>query len=80
MSRRKNRTSIGKRALPLCAGIVVAGLGLLELKGGRIVLVHWTGQPLYSAGLVAMGVLLIVFAFLPNSWVARIARIRGQRR
>ena len=46
---------------------------------GLQVAAHWTGQPLWSWGLVASGVVCLIIALLPSSWIQRAAVIRPHR-
>ena len=52
------------------AGLLLLAVGLLRLMGGIVVVTHWTGQPMFSWGLIAAGIVCIVSAFIPSSWVA----------
>jgi len=55
------------------ACIVLVGIGRLRL--GEQIVRHWTGQPFYSAGLVAVGVLVVLMAFVPFSWIRKAAEV-----
>jgi Na+/melibiose symporter-like transporter len=61
------------------AGLVFAGVGVLLLRRGVQVVMHWTGQPMFSWGFVAAGVVCFVLAFIPTSWVAKAAEIPRER-
>ncbi len=65
---RNTNTRYG-RLKTLGIGLVLAAVGLLRLLGGVQAVTHWTGQPMFSWGLIAAGVVCVVIAFLPNSWV-----------
>ena len=54
----------------LAFGLAIGGLGLLRLLAGVQVETHWTGQPMFSYGLVAGGALCALLALIPTSWVA----------
>jgi len=53
------------------AGLILVAVGKLRLLGGVRVVTHWTGQPMFSWGLMAAGLLCIVSALVPQSWMAR---------
>jgi hypothetical protein len=59
----------------ISAGAVLAGVGLLWMERGIQVLRHWTGQPLFSWGLIATGLFCIVLALIPTSWIAKAAEL-----
>jgi hypothetical protein len=43
------------------------------LLGGVQVVTHWTGQPMFSWGLIAGGGLCILLALIPAAWIAKAA-------
>ena len=47
------------------AGTVLALVGAARMARGVQVVTHWTGQPMFSWGLVGAGGLCIVLAFIP---------------
>ena len=49
------------------AGLLIAVVGVAPLLSGVQVVIHWTGQPMFSWGLIAAGGLCIVLAILPAS-------------
>jgi hypothetical protein len=55
------------------AGAVLAFVGAARMARGVQVVTHWTGQPMFSWGLVGAGGLCIVLAFIPPSWIAKAA-------
>jgi hypothetical protein len=55
------------------AGVAIAAVGILRLRGGVQVVTYWTGQPMFSWGLIAAGAFCILSAFLPKSWIAKAA-------
>ena len=57
----------------LGGGLAFAILGSALLLRGVQVVTHWTGQPMFSWGLVAAGGLCIVLAAIPASWIAKAA-------
>jgi xanthine/uracil permease len=61
------------------AGLILAGVGIALLLRDIQVVRHWTGQPLFSSGLVAGGVLCIVLAIIPGSWIARAAETKREK-
>jgi len=71
-------TSWGRMKL-VAAGLVLAGVGIALLLRDVQVVKHWTGQPIFSWGLVAAGCLCIVLATIPDSWVAKAAETESKR-
>jgi len=66
-------------------GLVLVFMGVLRLRQGLDVVTHSTGQPMFSWGLIAGGVVCIILSLIPNSWVAsavdqRIARRSSNKR
>jgi hypothetical protein len=57
------------------AGLALAVVGTTLLLSGVRVVTHWTGQPMFSWGLIAAGGLCIVLALTPASWIAKAATI-----
>jgi hypothetical protein len=55
------------------AGLVLALLGMSRMLRGIQVVTHWTGQPLFSWGLISAGGLRILLALIPISWIAKAA-------
>jgi hypothetical protein len=62
------------------AGLVLALVGMARMASGVQVATHWTGQPIFSWGLIAAGSLCILLAFVPPSWIATATtRPKGRR-
>jgi len=57
-------------------GLVLVFMGVLRLRQGLDVVTHSTGQPMFSWGLIAVGVVCIILSLIPNSWV-RVQLISG---
>jgi len=55
------------------AGLAFAVVGTTLLLSGVQVVTHWTGQPMFSWGLIAAGGLCVVLAIIPASWIAKAA-------
>ena len=55
----------------IAAGAVLILVGTVRLLNGVQVVRHWTGQPMFSVGLVAAGGLCILLAFIPTSWIEK---------
>lgn len=55
------------------AGLALTGVGVALLLRGVQVVTHWTGQPMFSWGLIAGGGLCILLALIPGSWIAKAA-------
>jgi len=67
----------------LAFGLAIGGLGLLRLLAGVQVETHWTGQPMFSYGLVAGGGLCAILSLIPTSWVtwaAQSTRLKPKQR
>jgi hypothetical protein len=58
----------------IAAGCALAGVGTLQMLGGIQVVPHSNGQPVFSWGLIVGGILCVVFAFVPISWIAKAAK------
>jgi hypothetical protein len=73
-----SETSKGRcqRMKAIAAGLVLVAVGVLRLREGVEVVTHSIGQPVFSWGLIAAGLVCIVFAFVPNMWIAKAARGR----
>lgn len=75
--RKSSNTSYG-RFKAIGAGVLLIVVGKLRLLGGVQVVTHGTGQPMFSWGLVAAGILCIALALVPKSWIARaVGPLRG---
>jgi hypothetical protein len=61
-----------RRRLKLAgAGLALVCVGVIRILDGIQVVTHWTGQPLFSWGLVAAGCLCILLSMIPVAWVAK---------
>jgi hypothetical protein len=54
-------------------GLATTVVGIAMLMHGVQVTTHWTGQPMFSWGLIAGGGLCILLALIPASWIAKAA-------
>ena len=52
-------------------GFSLAAIGVLRMLHGIQVVTHGTGQPMFSWGLVAGGMLCIALSILPTSWMPK---------
>jgi len=75
----KDNTRYG-RLKAIGAGLVLVAVGVVRLRGGIQVVTHSIGQPVFSWGLIAAGIVCIVFAFIPNAWIASAGGTRTDRR
>jgi len=57
----------------LGAGLALTVVGIAMLLRGVQVVTHWTGQPMFSWGLIAAGGLCILLALIPTSRIANAA-------
>jgi hypothetical protein len=55
------------------AGAVLALVGAARMARGIQVVTHWTGQPMFSWGLVGAGSLCIILAFIPATLISKAA-------
>jgi hypothetical protein len=55
------------------AGVVLAVVGIVRTLRGVQVVTHWTGQPMFSWGLISAGGICIVLALVPISWITKAA-------
>jgi hypothetical protein len=68
-----HKAFIGRLKL-IGAGFALAGVGILRIIGGIQVVRHGNGQPMFSWGLIAGGIICFILAFVPLSWIARAAK------
>ena len=62
----------GKQRLKLVAGgLVLTLVGVIKISRGVQVSTHWTGQPLFSGGLVTGGAVCIFLSLIPISWITK---------
>ncbi len=69
----KKRKQLLSRIRLILFAVILAGVGLLRLRGGILVVRHFTGQPMFSWGLIAGGIVCILLAIVPLSWVQKAA-------
>jgi hypothetical protein len=69
---RRNNTRYG-RLKAIGAGLILVAVGLLRLLGSVQAVTHWTGQPMFSWGLIAAGSVCIVSALIASSWITKAA-------
>jgi hypothetical protein len=67
------------------AGFALVAVGSLRIMADQQVVQHSNGQPVFSWGLIAGGILCLVLAPVPISWIAKAAEIphakfRGHRK
>jgi hypothetical protein len=75
----KKNTRYG-RLKAVGAGVILVSVGLLRLLGGVQAVPHWSGQPMFSYGLIAAGGVCILSAFVPSSWIAKaVATNKGSK-
>jgi hypothetical protein len=60
------------------AGVVLAAVGSARLLRGIQVETHWTGQPMFSWGLIAAGGLCLLLSLIPLSWIAKAPTTRSK--
>ena len=66
------RAGFKDRASVACFGLALVAVGVYRQMTGEVVVTHWTGQPMWSFGLIAAGIACIGISLLPNSVVRRI--------
>lgn len=72
---KRNANSRFGRLKAVGAGVILVAVGILRMLGGVQVVTHWTGQPMFSWGLVAAGIVCILSALVPVSWITMAAGI-----
>lgn len=58
------------------AGAILVAIGYLRIRGGTQAVTHWTGQPMFSFGLIAGGLVLIASAAIPEKLVSRFTTVK----
>jgi hypothetical protein len=66
-------TPIKQRLKLTAVGLVLILFGALKIARSVQVSAHWTGQPLFSWGLVTSGAVCILLSLIPMSWITRAA-------
>jgi hypothetical protein len=61
------------------AGTVLVAVGYFQVRAGIQVVTHWTGQPMFSFGLIAGGLILFASAAIPNRVISRLTDIKSAR-
>lgn len=61
------------------AGLLFTGVGVARMIEDVQVVTHWTGQPLFSWGLIAAGGICFLFAAVPTSWINKAAHNASRR-
>jgi hypothetical protein len=64
------------RLKAISAGAILVAVGYLRIRGGMQVVTHWTGQPMFSCGLIAGGLLLIASAAIPKRLLSRLTTVK----
>jgi hypothetical protein len=57
-------------------GTILLAIGYLLIRGGTRVFIHWTGQPMFSYGLIAAGLVVIASAAIPERLISKLTAIR----
>lgn len=57
---RESRVSLKNRLYMAAFGFAMIAAGILQLLSGRPVGLHWTGQPLWWSGIVAVGIISLI--------------------
>jgi len=60
-------------------GSVFVAVGYLRIRGGTQVVIHWTGQPLFSFGLIAGGLVLILSAAIPGRLMSKLTAVKKRQ-
>jgi hypothetical protein len=55
------------------AGLALALVGIVRTLRGVQVVTHWTGQPMFSWGLISAGGICILLALVPIPWITKAA-------
>ncbi len=78
-NQRPHKAVLGRLKL-VGAGLALAGVGIGRMMSGIQVVRHSSGQPVFSWGLIAGGILCFLLALIPISWVAKAAGEPGAKR
>jgi hypothetical protein len=57
-------------------GAVLVAIGYLRIRGGKEVVIHWTGQPLFSFALIAAALVVIASASIPQRLISKLTTVR----
>jgi len=57
-------------------GVILVAIGCLRIKEGNPVVIHWTGQPMFSFGLIAAGLVMIASAAIPGRFISRLTAVK----
>jgi hypothetical protein len=64
-------TPIRNRLQLVACGLVLFLVGAAKISRGVQVSTHWTGQSLFSWGLIAGGSVCILLSLIPMSWITK---------
>jgi len=64
-------TPIKNRLKLVAFGLLLILVGAVKISRGVQVSTHWTGQPLFSWGLITGGAVCILLSLIPMSWITR---------
>jgi hypothetical protein len=57
-------------------GTILVAIGYLLIREGMQVFIHWTGQPMFSYGFIAAGLVVILSAAIPERLISKLTPIR----
>ena len=60
----------------VAVGIAILAVGCLRIAQGSQVVTHWTGQPMFSFGLIAAGLVFIAASAIPARFIYRMTAIK----
>jgi hypothetical protein len=64
------------RVKAIGAGAILVSIGYLRITAGIQVVTHWTGQPMFSFGLIAAGLVLIASAAIPERLISKLTNVK----
>ena len=79
MTRTPYRNVLKRRLAVIGGGILLVVFGALKQQVGQFGWRNWYGQPVFSAGVISLGAVIIAVALIPSSWVAKFATLRSKR-
>ena len=68
------------RLKAIAAGAILVGIGYLRIRGGTEVVTLWNGQPMFSFGLIAGGLVLIASAATPGRLIIKLTTLKKKRK
>jgi uncharacterized membrane protein YhiD involved in acid resistance len=68
------------RVKAIGAGAILVAIGYLRIRGWTQVATLWNGQPMFSFGLIAGGLVLIASAAIPSRLIINLTALKNKKR